>query len=131
MAQSDINWLKSNSKSPEISDLGEAVASILGDLYKGIYHLENSVLFHRRVKWDSCHSIEIVVNDEFASFDGNLLTRLVVLAHDKCVRVSVRGASHGYLRLMFHPRERHGSIWEYHPGLEEHVSIIREGLSKR
>ena len=51
-----------------------------------------------------------------ATFDGDLLTRLVVLAHRECVRVQVEPAGF-YLRISLHKRQRTGATWERHPTL--------------
>jgi hypothetical protein len=129
VAQTDIDWLKSHSKAKEVSPFGESVACLLGDLYRGIYHINDSALFHKRVEWHSNHHIEIVLGGVMASFDGNLLTRLVVLAHDRCIRVSVSAASPDYFRLLFHPRVRSSKLnTAKHPTLEEHIEWIREGV---
>jgi hypothetical protein len=58
MAQADIDWLKSHPKVGAISPFGESVASLLGDLYRGIYHIDDNALFHKRVHWDSTYCIE-------------------------------------------------------------------------
>ena len=73
---------------------------------------------------------------EIATFDFNEMTRIVVLAHDACIRVefgrSTRDAEYegmeyeeSYSRLILHKRDREGSISQRHPTLEEHIALIR------
>lgn len=61
----------------------------------------------------------------FATTDRDLLTRLVVLAHDRAIRVETVSSSHGYVALMLHKRGRTGGICQAHPRLEEAVANIR------
>lgn len=124
-------WLRSNleRQGRTLSEFGAKVAEILGDLYLGIYH-ESKAVTHKRVNWSSEDYIDVVVSDNnFATFDGSYLTRLVVLCHDHCVRCEVQAATRGYLRLRFHPRHgRDGSMWERHPTMENAVEGCRKLL---
>jgi hypothetical protein len=114
-------WLRQCQVSA-ISPLGERVAELLDDLFGGIYHLEGAEL----VDWANDHHIEVrVAYKEWATFDSNLLTRLVFLAHDRCLRLSVSPRSHRALTLLFYPRQRGGRIDERHPTLEEAVAEHR------
>src|SRR3989337_2308019 len=51
---------------------------------------------------------------------------LVVLAHDRAIRVQIDAATHKYLRLMFHQRERGDSLMTQCPTLEDHIKRIRD-----
>jgi len=116
------DWLR-QCRVTSISPLGETGADLLADLLAGLHHLDDAT----GVDWADTHHIEVrLAWKELASFDGNLLTRLVFLAHDRCVRVSVRPRSHHALTLMFHPRERTGGIWARHPTLEDAVAEHRQ-----
>jgi hypothetical protein len=125
---SGADWLRSCGK--ELSPFGVEVADILGQVYQGIYHLYSEVL-HKRCEWSHNHWIEVVMHDSansgLSTFDFNNLTALVILCHDRCVRLTIQAASHNYLRLLFHKREsRSGSTFSSHPTLEEAVHDIRE-----
>lgn len=115
----------------KLSDFGREVADLLGDLYRGIYHINGSALTHKRTNWAHESRIEIVLHGSMATFDGAELTRLVVLCHDRCIRCELCAASNGYLRLFFSKRKgREGNIYERHPTLETHVSGIREDIKR-
>lgn len=114
-------WLR-QARVTDISPLGEQVANLLGDLFVGIYHLNGAAA----MDWANTHHIEIrVAHKEWASVDSNLLTKLVFLAHDRCLRVSISPRGHHSLTLLFHSRQRDGGIWERHPTLEQAVAEHR------
>ena len=120
------DWLVNNVRDLQISDFGRQVADLLGDLYRGIYHIDISNL--RKVEWGELNHIAISVYDQcghWATTDGDLLTWLVVLAHDRCIRVSIEATTRRYLRLRFSQRQRAGDIGQSHPTLEVHAAVIR------
>ena len=62
-----------------------------------------------------------------ATFDFNLLTELVFAAHDACIRVEIAQGGPGRVGLQFHKRhKREGSMYEYHPTLEQAYARWRE-----
>lgn len=106
-----------------LSPLGEQVADLLGDLFSGLYHLDGA----EKVDWANGHHIEVrIAHKEWGSFDSNLLTKLVFLAHDRCLRVSMNPRSHYALTLLFHQRQRDGGVWERHPTIEQALTMHRE-----
>lgn len=118
-------WLAGGIGVKEVSPLGTRVADLLGDVFLGIYHLPYNAL--RRVNWNNKDWIEFVLDRELATHDFNELTRLVVLAHDRLIRVSIAGCGPKYMRLMFHPRTgRNGPTYEIHPTIETAIAGIRE-----
>jgi hypothetical protein len=60
-----------------------------------------------------------------ASFDFNGLTRLVLLAHDRCMRVDVSARGMNRIVIMVHKRVREGDMTKRHPTMEEHIETIR------
>lgn len=121
-------WLIANkiADAATISPLGRKVADLLGDLYGGIYHIDDKQL--RAVDWAYPHHIEFFTTDSFATTDFNNLTHLVFLAHDYCVRVQIDAKPHGKheLRLRFHPRQRTGTWSETHWTIEQAVASYRD-----
>lgn len=104
--------------SDEVSDDFVRLAWVLVRAYRGAHHVPGRPKIGHR--W-----IEVVDHGQPATTDGNLLTRLVVLAHDAGVRVEVSGAARCYLRIMLHPRARTTGNMTNHPRLEEHAIAIR------
>jgi hypothetical protein len=117
-------WIKKN-VTTDTSELGRDVADFLGDLFKGIYHLNLTSL--RKVAWNNPYFIRVTINQGLATYDFDELTRIVVLSHDRKIRVSVEPLARSYLSLLFHKRiTREGSIMERMPFLDDHVAQIRE-----
>jgi hypothetical protein len=116
------DWLRQAGRITNISPLGEAVADLLGDLFYGIYHLDGAA----GMDWSNNDYIEIrMMSGAWATFDPCDLTRLVFLAHDRCLRVDINPRSHRSLTLLFHQRKREGGVWARHPTLEEAVAEHR------
>ena len=121
-------WIKKSFK-VEMSAFGEEVAEFLNVLGDGIYHFERSSL--KRVDWSNVHYIEFNVSNSarFATFDFDWLTRIVVLSHDRCIRVEIGASSPQTLKLFFHKRQRDAQeTWSKMPTLESHVEVLRNKL---
>ncbi len=117
-------WLKGGVGAAEISPFAAKVADILGDVFFGIYHL--NIRSIRKVDWNNDHDIEIVIYGGLSTFDSDQLTRLVVLCHDRMVRLEIRPANFKHLRLCFGLRtSRAGEIYTRHPTLEDAAARIR------
>jgi hypothetical protein len=124
---SGADWLQRNLayRGCEISVFGRKVANLLGDVFAGIYHIESAVL-SRKVDWGCTYRIKIALYGGVSTYDHDLLTRLVVLAHDRCIRLEINGAAHGYLHLIFTPRVgRDADLYNRHPTMEEAIRVVR------
>lgn len=68
----------------------------------------------------------VITSGDLATYDGDVLTRLVILAHDRLVRVAVSPTGMR-LRIEIHQRgARTGSVWERHPTIETAVDNWRK-----
>lgn len=94
------------------------VVDILALAYHGKHHIPG------RVKADS-FMCEVNVPGTLSTFDFDTLTRLVVGAHDACVRLTVGSSGPGRVKLMFHLRAREGRTSERHPTMEDAIAQIR------
>lgn len=126
------DWVEANMKyfNPEMkmSDLGRNVANFLGELFYGIYHLDNSAI--KKVEWDNTHHIVISIGWRvWSTVDFDTLTRLVFLAHHRALRVDLHPSTHNYMRLMFHQRNRSGDLYHRHPTLDEAVTKFKQSVS--
>jgi hypothetical protein len=54
-----------------------------------------------------------------ATYDGNELTRLVLLAHSECIRVEIDSGGPNRLRIAIWKRQREGRMAERHPTIQE------------
>ncbi len=71
--------------------------------------------------------VETNVCDGLSTFDFDRLTRLVLAAHDCCVRVEIDSSGPRMLKLRLHPRQgREGEMWQRHPTMEELLEAHRK-----
>lgn len=125
------NWIISNivKGKENISPLGIVVADFLGDMFYGIYHLDEKAL--RRVDWKNNHHIIFRLGWRcLSTIDFDELTVLVVLSHERNLRVSIDAATHRYLELLFHQRDRGNDTMTQMPTLEDHIDRIRARYSE-
>lgn len=62
---------------------------------------------------------------DYAMFVGDLLTRLVVMAHNSCIRVVLASSGPRMVGIILHKREsREGSISDRHPTIWEAIDTI-------
>jgi hypothetical protein len=117
-------WLRRRGK--ELSAEGERVARFCEWLFDGIYHQEHAVL---AADWSSFY-VALNLTTDLSSYDGSLLMRLVVGAHDFCIRVEIVPCNFRYLKVYFHPREdRVGSFARRHPTIEDAIAkMVRPEL---
>lgn len=111
---------------PNPSDLGLEVAEFISDLVGGFHRIESDLRdkvdwtneYHIEVPWPSYHNL--------ATVDYNLLTKLVVMSHDRMLRVEVNPRAHRWLTLLFHKRQsREGHLFQRMPSIEHHIALIR------
>ena len=108
----------------KISKLGENVANLLDDVWCGIYHLSNSSL--SKVDWTNPDYIRLLIYSGLSTYDDDELTRLVVLSHDRCLRLSINPCNFNYLELLFHQRNRIDDLYHRMPTMEDHLEQIRK-----
>ncbi len=97
----------------------EQATSFFSELYGGDHKLPGEV--------SSC-GIGWKIKDfrsSFSTFDGNTLTKLVLMAHDKCVRVDIQPLNENTVELCIWQRQREGSVDQRHPTIEQAVSSFR------
>lgn len=121
---SGAEWIKAALSVREMSPLGEAVANLLDNVFVGIYHLDDNKL--RKVDWGDTYVVCVQLScQSLSNFDNNNLTKLVVLAHDYCLRLDISARTVRTLELMFHARQRQGDLMRRMPTMEQHLEIIR------
>lgn len=105
----------------ELTEHEQVIANFLDWLFLGIYHIHGP---SRRAKWEGDY-VRVTLSTDLATYDGDLLTRMVVGAHDRAIRCSIRGAAPGYVYLEMWPRQRRGKFFERHPTLEKVAATMR------
>lgn len=116
--------INKNYANGKISKLGENVADLLNDVWCGIYHIDGKSL--SKVDWTNNDWIRISIYGGLYSYDDDKLTRLVVLAHDRCLRLEINPCNFNHLELLFHQRDRVADFYHRMPTMEDHLALIRK-----
>jgi len=120
------DWIARSLKM-EMSPLGVKAADFLGELYRGIYHLNRTSL--QKANWDCPHHVRMVLYGDMSTYDFNDLTTMVVLSHDMMLRVNLRGIAPGYMEMLIHERttrDMDAFQSERLPELDDHIATIRK-----
>jgi hypothetical protein len=120
MSDAQDDWHRKNLFAWMSDDQFECV-KILEELYRGYHHMKC-----RNVKdWGT--GIAYSHYGELSTFDFDHLTRLVKMAHDRCVRVTIGPSGPGMIRIMMHKRhKRDGCMSERHPTWEQVTEKYKE-----
>lgn len=116
-------WLEKLRKSKNYSwctdDQWECCKMIF-DLVSGEHHLYSKIKpFGMGICYNTANG--------FATFDFNVMTIAVFMAHDRCIRLSVQAAYNKMIKLCLWKRhKREGQITERHPTLEEAIEDYRK-----
>lgn len=80
-----------------------------------------------RVDWACGSGVRFCMRSSgLSTFDFDHLTRFVLVAHERCVRVDLAPASRGYFYIYVHPRDREAAAWhERHPTIEQAIAKYR------
>jgi len=79
---------------------------------------------HTRKVIDHEFWFEVKFHQDVATWDGNIMTRIVVASHDLGLRASIDANGLRGLKLMLHNRKQRDTIICGHPTLEEHLEKI-------
>lgn len=102
---------------------------VLDCAFRGIYHNEKPL--HKENIGSEYEWWWISYYGDLSTFDFDILTRLVVAAHEACVRVSIQNSGPGMVKIMLHPRNgREGNFAERHPTIENAVEHVRKWFMK-
>lgn len=94
---------------------------VLDIAFRGIHHVDG---WARRKSWGD--GVALSTFQDLSTFDADILTRLVVAAHDECVRVSVAPSGPGMVKIILHPRTHGpGAFYERHDTMEQAMEKVR------
>lgn len=121
------DWVQSQlgSKGHQLTPEERAAVDLLGfGLKCGIYDVP---VRWDRVEWGGRYAVfTLYAGGGLGSHDFDHLTRLVVAAHDRCLRVVISPCAPKYLRIFVGARDRlDASISRGHPTLEAAIAKIR------
>lgn len=93
-------------------DKDEAI-KFFSEFYRGEHHFP-SELKPCGDGWSIRHA-----GAEYATYDFNELTRLVLMAHHYCIRVGIEANGFNGLKIRIWKRKREGKMFERHPTIEQ------------
>ena len=98
----------------------EEAETFFSDFYLGKHHIYATIKPYGE-GWCINHA------GGFSTFDFDNLTRLVFLAHEKCIRVELTQGGPRAIKIAIWKRKgRTGSIYERHPTIENALEIWRK-----
>jgi hypothetical protein len=84
------------------SQLGIKVMNVLGQVWQGIYHIDNYVL-KPKIRWDGKLAVAVTISGCLSTYDFAHLTLLVLCCQKADIVVCVDGSFKGYTQLIFCP----------------------------
>lgn len=88
-------------------------------LFYGLHHLPSPIK-------EFGYGWSVASNNRLASTDYNDLTRMVLLAHDMCVRVEIIPKGMNRYLIAVWKRSRDGGLMQCHPTIEKAIDMHRE-----
>lgn len=99
----------------------EEATAFFAEFYQGEHHIPKHQVFEYGHGWMVKHD-----RGDLATYDYNELTKLVLMAHDKCIRVGVSPLSKQVLQISIWKRQRDGGMCQRHPTLEQAIESFRK-----
>lgn len=98
----------------------EEATEFFSILFRGKHHIP-SPLKSFGEGWSTLY------DGEAATYDFDLMTRIVLLSHDKHIRASIHGKSRHRIEIVVWKRDRtHDQRWGHHPTMEEALKAWRK-----
>lgn len=98
-----------------------AVEIVCGAMRLGPWNLRWTSLREHHVAYATIS----VPADRLSTFDVDALTRLVVIAHDRCCRIQIAPAGPRHIQIGVSPRSRDGDVSRRHPTIEQAIADVR------
>lgn len=97
----------------------------MGDLFLGRHHIPSEVK-----PWGTGWQVNSFC--DMSTYDFDRMTRLVFLAHDRCVRAEISWSGPRRIRIIIHKRDPEGtSMTTRHPTIEQALARWRERNEER
>jgi len=118
-------WISGQERLDWANDKQHECYELLADVMGGTHHLYNPV------KPCSESGIETIYHTSMSTFDFDMLTKFVILAHDRCIRVEIAPYNFKNIKIRLHKRDgREGSMSRRHPTIERAIEKLRQEQSK-
>lgn len=100
----------------------EEAEKFFSEFYRGSHHIPGHKVHQFGLGWMVKHD-----RGDLATWDYNDLTRLVLMGHYYCYRVSVDTHGPRALKICIWKRQREGKMCERHPTIEAAIESFMEG----
>ena len=116
---------KEHGRQDWMSDDQYECACLFADVVGGFHHI-----YGKLKAWGD--GVETNVLGSWATFDFDQLTRIVVLGHDRMIRIEIQASGPRMFRVVMHKRHtREGRMSQKHPTIESAILTVRgKGESK-
>lgn len=98
----------------------EEATQFFSDFYGGEHHIPGFKPKPFGLGWCVSHD-----RGDLATYDFTGLTKLVLMGHDRCIRVSVQAKGKNVMEIAIHKRQRDGSMSSRHPTIETAIENFR------
>ncbi len=109
-----------------LSPLVVKVGRIMSIVHRGLHHAPDIKDFG---SWCEVNEFQ-----DMSTCDSDLLTRLVILAHEEAVRIEATSSGPRMVKFLFHERRRGDvnemSVSHRHPSIEEAVANVRTAVER-
>lgn len=116
-------WVESR-LNHELTEFQRDAVELLSQAFNtGIYNLATN---WEKVDWNWGDGVRFKIRRSMATYDFDHLTRLVILAHDMCIRVELTALAPNVMGIaMWRRNKRDGSMYERHPTMEQAIEKVR------
>lgn len=124
---SAADWVQRNLKGRVLTAFQRDAVELLGEaMNTGIYNVQ---VRWDRADWNESYVKVNLFTGGLSTFDFDHLTRFVLAAHDRCIRVDLIPVAPRYMGIFLSPRVREvGGNWSrIHPTIEEAIAKFRGG----
>ena len=101
----------------------EIAEEFYSEFFYGLHHLPDEIK-------PFGYGWSVACRKPLASTDYNDLTRLVLMAHDKCIRVEVVPKGMNRYLLTLSPRQRDGKLMTGHPTIDQAIEMYELNKTK-
>ncbi len=114
------DWVESNSRLTLTPIQRLAVEVLVEGMNTGPWNL---TIKWSTVDWNYGAGVRFTMYSKgLWTFDFDHLARLVIAAHDRCVRLDIAPAAPRYFHIWVHPRERDGDMTRRHPTIKDAIA---------
>ena len=122
--QAKRTWVESHLNCDLTDFQRDCVQLLCSAMNTGVYNIQCN---WNKVEWNYGFSgvAFVVSHSDWSTFDFDRLTRLVIGAHDQCIRVNLSPVAPGRMRIAMFQRERTGQMSVRHPAIEDAIANYR------